>query len=148
MKQKLKWIWPACALALTGLWIFFIIHRSLKPAVVSAEESKWMLTLMGIVPTQTADLLIRKTAHFLEFFILGGLLWTDARLLCMEAFFLPIGVGALTAITDEVIQTFVPGRAGRFLDVVIDTCGVIAACMILRCFLRQRQRKKRKEGDS
>ena len=36
---------------------------------------------------------------------------------------LPVGVSGLYAVTDEIHQYFVPGRACRLLDVTVDTCG-------------------------
>lgn len=67
----------------------------------------------------TWDLLLRKAAHLTEFAILGGLL--------LRALPRPpaaFALGVLYAISDEIHQTFVPGRAGRPLDVAIDAVGV------------------------
>ncbi|MGL6280029.1 MAG: VanZ family protein [Gaiella sp.] len=65
------------------------------------------------------DLLLRKLAHLAEYAVLGFLL---AR--AVGSTWVALALGALYAISDEVHQTFVPGRAGRPLDVAIDTLGV------------------------
>lgn len=47
----------------------------------------------------------------------------------------------LYACTDEFHQLFVPGRAGRFTDVLIDCTGALALCIILICIQRHRKNK-------
>jgi VanZ family protein len=67
------------------------------------------------------DLLLRKIAHAAEFAILGALL--------LRAVGRPVvafSLGALYAISDEVHQSFVPGRLGSPVDVAIDVAGVAA----------------------
>ena len=46
-------------------------------------------------------------------------------------FLIPIGVTFLYACTDEFHQLFVPGRAGRFTDVLIDTTGGIIMLLFI-----------------
>ena len=65
------------------------------------------------------DLLLRKLAHAAEYAFLGLLL---ARAAGRPSVALLLGV--TYAALDEVHQTFVPGRAGRPLDVLIDTAGL------------------------
>ena len=48
-----------------------------------------------------------------------------------EDFLIPIGVTFLYACTDEFHQLFVPGRAGRFTDVLIDTTGGIIMLLFI-----------------
>jgi VanZ family protein len=76
----------------------------------------------------TWDLVLRKLAHLTEYAILGGLL---ARATGRPP--LAIALGVVYAITDEIHQTFVPGRAGRPLDVAIDAVGV---CLGVLAWLR------------
>ena len=42
----------------------------------------------------------------------------------------PILGGVLTALTDETIQMFVPGRSSSVRDVWIDTAGVLAGLLV------------------
>ena len=65
------------------------------------------------------DLLLRKLAHAAEYALLGLLL---ARAAGRPSVALVLGVAY--AALDEVHQTFVPGRAGRPVDVLIDTAGL------------------------
>ncbi len=65
------------------------------------------------------DLVLRKLAHMTEF----GLLWV----LWMSALQRPVaaaGIALAYAATDELHQTFVPGRHGTPWDWAIDAAGV------------------------
>ncbi len=73
------------------------------------------------------DLLLRKTAHLIEFGILGALLLRATRTPLVA-----ILLGVLYAVSDELHQHYVPGRRGAPLDVAIDAFGVLAGVLLLR----------------
>lgn len=94
---------------------------------------------------------IRKYAHMAEFFCLG----VSAFLLFSEAFrWRPDLRAALSALlfsllyagTDEVHQLFVPGRAGRFSDVLVDGVGILAGIALSRLLQWALGPKKRGSG--
>ena len=74
----------------------------------------------------SADLVLRKLAHFAEFAVLGALL---LRAVGREA--AAAVLGSLYAATDEVHQMFVPGREAAPLDWAIDTAGVVAGVFLV-----------------
>jgi VanZ family protein len=65
------------------------------------------------------DLVLRKIAHAAEYAVLGALL-VRATGRTGIAF----ALGVLYAVSDEIHQSFVPGRLGSPLDVAIDAAGV------------------------
>jgi len=71
------------------------------------------------------DLLLRKIAHAAEFAVLGALL---QRALTRAELALALGVAF--AISDEIHQSFVAGRRGSALDVVLDAVGVLAGVLL------------------
>jgi len=75
------------------------------------------------------DLILRKLAHMTEF----GALWllTD-RALAWRAPLLAAGFTIAYAATDELHQTFVSGRHGTPVDVLIDATGIGLAYVLLR----------------
>jgi VanZ family protein len=79
------------------------------------------------------DLVLRKLAHAAEFAVLGALL-LRATARSGIAFVL----GTLYAVSDELHQSFVPGRAGSPLDVALDTVGV-AIGIVLSQVVRARR---------
>ena len=78
-------------------------------------------------------LIARKAAHFTEYALLTALWWralktrtTDSAAL-VAAFAIAVGY----AITDEIHQTFVEGRTGSPVDVLIDTAGAATAAALV-----------------
>jgi VanZ family protein len=84
------------------------------------------------------DVLLRKLAHFTEYAVLTGLWWRALRGLGARfplAIAMAISLGY--AATDEFHQTFVDGRRGTPVDVLIDSAGIaIAATAIAVLRLR------------
>lgn len=137
-------LWRRGALLGAVACTLFIWHNSMTPATQSAAQSLWVLErlddLLGWLglPAVIGHGLLRKLAHMGEFALLGALWegalrgrsgpgrgWYSVQCAC--------GLCLLTAMTDETIQLFVPGRSGQVTDVWIDFAG---ACMgVLAVFL-------------
>ena len=83
------------------------------------------------------DFFVRKTAHFTEYMVLG-MLW----LLCLQSnpkgkfimahnMWSSMVASACFAMSDEFHQLFVAGRAGRWMDVGIDTAGAVVGVFLV-----------------
>ena len=146
--MKTRWkLW--LALGVTVLWIAFIFARSLRNADDSEAESGLVLDLLlKVFPFLTMHA-VRKLAHFTEYFILGGLLYLDRRLMGRGPALLPLGAALLTAAADEYIQTFVPGRSGQLRDVLLDLFGAaagIGAGLLLHRWKEAKRHRERREA--
>lgn len=137
MKLNVFWI-------LSILWIGIIFNFSLKPAAISREQSGEVLASFNIIGedeiqdtgngfVMRAQHILRKWAHFIEYFILGCLVllaFTYGKktkwLVLLTAFFLCVLVGTM----DEIIQLFVPGRGAMVKDVFLDAEGSLAGMII------------------
>lgn len=79
------------------------------------------------------QLVIRKLAHFTVYAIGGFLImnyaYTTDKTMKQKVLY-SIALGGCYAITDELHQFFVPGRNGNFIDVGIDTLGVITGVFV------------------
>ena len=80
--------------------------------------------------------IVRKTAHFTEYAILGILFYFFYRQTLpqkngLRLFVLAILSSFLYACTDEIHQLFVPGRSGQLTDVLVDTLGASFGCTSL-----------------
>ena len=161
---------------LTILWLCVIYSFSLEPADLSEDTSLgligWMLE--HVVPwlkDEVANLsegqmlflhgMVRKAAHFTEYFILGVL--SAASVLQIEAGKnircgmhhrvrltprLMQGAAALifciaAAPADETIQLFVEGRAGMVRDVVLDSFGAAVGIGAVLVLIKLRKRTSR-----
>ncbi len=75
---------------------------------------------------------IRKLAHFSAYLLLGVLVYNLS--LCYfnnkKSVVLTLVVCLLYAISDEIHQIFVPGRAGQIRDVLIDFSGGVTGIII------------------
>ncbi|HET9325083.1 MAG TPA: VanZ family protein [Gaiellaceae bacterium] len=79
----------------------------------------------------TWDLVLRKLAHATEFAILAALLVRAVRDPRWA-----VAIGVAYAITDEIHQSFVSGRHGAPLDVVIDSAGVAVGAFLASRYRR------------
>ena len=131
MRRPLKYIWPAF------VWAIAVSLFSTKYFSSSYTAGIIIPILHHLFPNWSADTvflvhhLIRKTAHFVEYFILSLLLLRAVRAerkgftwrWALAALALAAGYAAL----DEFHQFFVPGRTASPWDVLLDTCGALMA---------------------
>ena len=142
--KLLSWL-PAACIAAAIFWF------SAQPAAESTEMSdtvSHLILLLGTKlgffhgnPAQYADLIelmsfpVRKTAHMTEYLVLYctvrfGLHFTYQPLNVKHRLLTALAIVFLYACTDEFHQLFVPGRAGRFTDVLIDCFGCAVVTLI------------------
>jgi VanZ family protein len=83
----------------------------------------------------------RKLAHFAEYALLVALWWRALRtkVAHRRALLLAFAIAVLYAVTDELHQTVVSGRAGKPLDVGIDAAGALTAVLLIA---RNRTRRR------
>ena len=94
---------------------------------------------------------VRKSAHFAAYMMLGIL--TLSALLTHNfkkttKSILSLGICFLYAVSDEIHQVFVPGRAGRFSDVMIDTSGAVLGVLLVLATVSIILRLRKKSHDS
>ena len=133
-------------LAVTGLWVWFIFARSARTAEESSAESAMILELLRKLIPFLTDTVLRKLAHFTEYFILGGLLYMDWRIWNRGSVLAVLSLAAGIACVDElIIQANTAGRSGELWDILLDTAGAAAAVGIL--LLLRRRKERRAHGD-
>ena len=142
--KLLFWL-PAACIAAAIFWF------SAQPAAESTEMSdtvSHLILLLGTKlgffhgnPAQYADLIelmsfpIRKAAHMTEYLVFYytvrfGLRFTYRTSNVKHRLLTALAIVFLYACTDEFHQFFVPGRAGRFTDVLIDCFGCAVVTLI------------------
>jgi len=105
------------------LWAFLIFYLSSIPSLQSGFE---------------ADFILRKLAHVFVYFVLTILifdvLWIEFKnkqLSFRRMYFIAGFLAFLYAVSDEIHQTFVPGRNGSPVDVAIDSLGILIGILFL-----------------
>ena len=121
------------------LWIIIIFFMSHQPAEVSNQQSDLIIQIFNKIGLDLnsylgslATFIIRKTAHFTEYFILYILANNVLRYYFSDKkkrIYILIFV-LIYAISDEVHQYFVPGKAMALRDVLIDFSGGFTACLV------------------
>lgn len=122
------------------LMILLIWTNSLLPANLSGSQSGFVtniihqvISFLNIeVETDLLHLIIRKIAHFTEFFILG-VIWISYfnKTSLNQKLLKTMTLGFSVAVTDEVIQIFVPGRVFAVTDILIDLLGVTLGILLM-----------------
>ena len=146
MKTKTDiWVHILRAILFAGLvaTLWLIFFNSAQSGETSAEQSATVThkvqEIVGAInptsPIATAtgaefDFLhacIRNFAHFCEYAMLGvcsfGLYLSFSR--GKRYAFFPVAFACLTAVFDELMQTFLDGRAAEWTDFLVDSIGVL-----------------------
>jgi len=110
---------------------------------------------------------LRKTGHFMGYGILAVLVFFALRntnrdrlsallrrrwgtcfhdLWRMEWALLGVGVAIITASLDEIHQSFIPSRTGRWQDVALDTFGAVVLQIVVYFFSLAALNRRRKRG--
>lgn len=136
------------------LMIALIWGNSLVPGEGSSSISLTVMQIMrdavgslGLPTAWITNFLVRKTAHFTEYMVLG--------MIATRAFDVSYTAerGRLAAIAlllvivpsiDETIQLFVGGRSGQVTDVLLDCCGAAVGVLISYTLFRAIARRLRR----
>ena len=118
----------AASWALTALCMAAIFCFSHQTSDDSAEISLGVyfriLELFGSIIERLGHEGVRTLAHFTEYTALGFLMSTSMTFTCSRRRpWLTLGLCAAYAVTDEIHQIFVPGRAFQVPDMAVDTAG-------------------------
>lgn len=153
MNRKYSVIKKGVWLLLPCLWMVLIFYFSHQPAETSSELSGGLVAkLIEILHLPVTEHFVRKTAHFVEYTVLGILVANGVRVIFLK--FRPWVAGffcAFYSITDEVHQWFIPGRSCQLSDMLLDTAGAVTGVLLLWLLLlwakrREFRRSPRREG--
>ncbi len=143
-------VFKIVSLSLLVFWCILIFMFSAQNAEMSSKTSGTVVTRVveTVYPkyktlpkekqqdiTNVTTIIVRKTAHFLEYFVLGVfsfftvVAYTKQKL--KWRFAIAVAFCVIYSISDELHQYFVPGRACRMFDVFIDSMGSVVAVLLL-----------------
>lgn len=124
------------------IWMIVIFCFSSASADISGGQSmsltEKLLDIIGINLTtdgiNALENVIRKIAHFTEYFVLGvlAMLYVSSVTSCKKAWLFAFVLCVIYACSDEIHQHFVPGRACRLFDICIDSCGSFLAIYLTK----------------
>ena len=133
--------------AITLIWMAVIFMFSNSPKDESTDLSNSFIdnTIVQVVKifdkkAKTQKIIetfsgpVRKLAHFTEYLILGVLVFFTFKSYGLEDYSFAIVACILYAASDEIHQYFVPGRACKALDVLIDSLGSCTGVFLVSLF--------------
>ncbi|MCD7775793.1 MAG: VanZ family protein [Firmicutes bacterium] len=135
MKTKRRIIVPILLFFIVGIiWL-----NSSMDAVISDMQSDWVFDLLNPIFEKVFDRtltvhIVRKLAHFIEFAVLGGVLYLAVSLFDISPSMRIYTSGTLSmivALIDETIQLTSEGRTSQVTDVWLDCLGSISAIICL-----------------
>ena len=128
------------SLLLVILWMIFIFVMSSFDATSSSNQSNFIVdiitSIINIKDIGLLSLIIRKLAHFIEYFILGILVINfitryDKKII------IAILLCIIYATSDEIHQIFVPGRSCQIIDIMIDSLGSIMGIYLYKLIIKK-----------
>ncbi|MDF2820305.1 MAG: VanZ family protein [Clostridiales bacterium] len=118
------------------IWMILIFYFSSQVADDSNQISTGIMDkvidfINRLFPNSSFDFtnfnfIIRKSAHFIVYFILGILAFNVIKSEGIQGYKLIIqalSICVIYAISDEIHQIFVSGRSGQVKDVILDSLG-------------------------
>lgn len=151
-------------IAVFCLIFFFSEQDGNDSSKISSGLLDWVLNRLPFIDNLTpaestafidkAHFFIRKLAHFSIYTVVGILIMSFLSTYKLKLFIRvggSLAVGLLYAISDEIHQSFVPGRSPLVKDVVIDTAGVLVGILLVIFVaglygLISKRRSRKKEG--
>lgn len=124
------------AIALTAVIFYFSAQTGEQSSLLS-DEVVGAAYGEDMIGTELLTVIVRKGAHFAEYALLGGLIYLANRWVMSDKkdrvrMLAALGASAVYAISDEIHQYFVPGRACMASDVLIDSLGALFGIMLLK----------------
>jgi len=140
--------WPALVWAAVIAWFSTGTFTSENTGKIIIPVLHWILPALPRETLVVIHGLIRKTAHFVEYFVLSLLILRGLRAGRKEAHLRWAVAAVLLAVAyaalDEFHQSFVPGRTAAVSDVLLDSTGGAAAQAVAALtFLLGEVRRKR-----
>lgn len=128
-----------CLSILSILVVVFIFKNSMTVGVASQAISDGIVAKLARIfqafglDYETSSYITRKMGHVLEFALLGFVLCANTLLYSKKFSHIawPLLLGLLTALCDEFIQGFVPGRSSQVSDVFIDFIGLFGGVIFM-----------------
>ncbi len=147
MKRIRHWIWFALVVAWMAVIFLFSSQNAEQSSAISGGITEQVIRLFypefdRCLWTQQEEILarmtflVRKTAHFTEYGVLGFLLsgWlsnvpASSKLRRLGREKSAWMIGTVYAVGDEIHQMFGDGRAARLFDVCVDSIGTAAGIL-------------------
>jgi VanZ family protein len=132
-------------------FVLFIFSNSLFTGPESGKKSQFAMELINHFISllggafSVSEHMVRKAAHFTEYFVFGNLLAVTVRMYAekpVKHIFMALFCLLSVPVADEFLQTFVQGRSGNVNDIILDFTGGFVGLMLCILIIRLHQSQK------
>ncbi len=118
-------------LILTLLWLAMVLLQAFLPGDASYAESNGVLALANVIFPWLTHSVLRRAAHFIEYFLLGFLMTGTFCYARKFTIFKPMFFCLFTALCDETIKIFAVDRLAQISDIWVDGAGAMAGILLM-----------------
>ncbi len=118
-------------LILTLLWLAMVLLQAFLPGGASYAESNGVLALANVIFPWLTHSVLRRAAHFIEYFLLGFLMTGTFCYARKFTIFKPMFFCLFTALCDETIKIFAVDRLAQISDIWVDGAGAMAGILLM-----------------
>ena len=101
------------------------------PGSASYAESNGVLALANVIFPWLTHSVLRRAAHFIEYFLLGFLMTGTFCYARKFTIFKPMFFCLFTALCDETIKIFAVDRLAQISDIWVDGAGAMAGILLM-----------------
>ena len=132
------------SIILVFIWMIIIFIMSSFNAEDSANQSNFIVNIianiLNINNIELLNLIIRKLAHYIEYLILGILVINMfIKNNIPKSYLISIIFCVIYAISDEIHQFIIPGRACQIKDILIDSIGSITGIYLYKLISKRKK---------
>lgn len=129
---------------LVAIWMIIIFIMSSFNSVESSNQSNFIVDIIAnifkIENIELLNLIIRKLAHYIEYLILGILVINMfIKNNIPQSYLISIIFCVIYAISDEIHQFLIPGRACQIKDILIDSIGSITGIYLYKLISKRKK---------
>lgn len=134
------------ALSAVMITIFCLSHENATDSKeTSTAVTSWLSKIFGNIP----DGVVRSIAHGCEYAALGFLMYNVFHSFKKRISpVISVAISFFYAVTDEIHQLFVPGRAFQLVDLAVDLVGIIIGTAAILILIQLASVAKNKSCDS
>lgn len=126
--------------SLLTLWLILVIFLSCQSGNESGGLSHWMANNIFGIPGDEFHAILRSCAHFSIHFILAILMYAAAYYSYDNPRAFATMLGLLVAVSDELLQFYIPGRYPELIDIVVNSSGILLGVLISAAIAPKRSR--------
>ena len=153
-KKRTKIIYLTLTLLMMGVIFWFSAQDGSESEAWSGPIADFVFGILRVFDSSLTNegctYIVRKAAHFNEYALLAFLILQTVRSFSAQGNLLPKAVGsfcvaAAYAVSDEIHQYFVPGRACQVKDMLIDSSGALFGVLLTVLVIRFCGKDKNKQ---